>query len=116
MSLIGGEDGEVDQYCSEYFSVAKFKSAYAHNVPALVGKDQWNIVDPGFKLHSHLLTRPPGSPRKNRYRAGEECRVPKKHACKNVEFWGTLLGFVPIQWMHHFKKRNDRQQQMQRRM
>ena len=59
MSLIGGEDGEVDQYCSEYFSVAKFSAAYAYNVPALVGKDQWIIVDPGFKLHSPLLTRPP---------------------------------------------------------
>ena len=23
MTVIGGEDGEVDRYCSEYFSVAK---------------------------------------------------------------------------------------------
>jgi hypothetical protein len=40
MTVIGGADGEVDQYCSEYFSVAKFKAAYADNVPALLGKDQ----------------------------------------------------------------------------
>ena len=26
MTLIGGEDGEVDQYCSEYFSVDEFKA------------------------------------------------------------------------------------------
>ena len=87
MTVIGGEDGEVDQYCSEYFFVAKFRAAYAENVPALLGKDQWNIVDPGFKLHSPVLTRPPGRPRKNRIRAGEEGRVKRQHKCKKC---GTL--------------------------
>ena len=77
MTVIGGADGEVDQYCSEYFSVAKFMAAYADNVPALLGKDQWNIVDPGFKLHSPIMTRPPGRPKKNRFRTGEEGRQPK---------------------------------------
>ncbi|XP_073355050.1 uncharacterized protein [Aegilops tauschii subsp. strangulata] len=85
MTVIGGEDGEVDQYCSEYFSVAKFRVAYAENVPALLGKDQWNIVDPGFKLHSPVLTRPPGRPRKNRIRAGEEGRVKKQRKCKRCD-------------------------------
>jgi hypothetical protein len=87
MTVIGGEDGEVDQYISEYFSVAKFKAAYASNVPALLGKDQWNIVDPGFKLHSPVLTRPPGRPRKNRIRRGEEGRVKRQRKCKKC---GTL--------------------------
>ena len=116
MSTIGGADGEVDQYCSEYFCVAKFMAAYADNVPALLGKDQWNIVDPGFKLHAPVLTRPLGRPRKNRMRAGEEGRLPKKRACKNVEFWGILLGFVPMQWMHHLERRKDGQHPMLRRM
>jgi hypothetical protein len=96
MTVIGGADGEVDQYCSEYFSVAKFKAAYADNAPALLGKDQWNIVDPGFKLHSPVLTRPPGRPRKNRFRTGEEGRAPKGMLAKNVVVWGIFLGFVPI--------------------
>jgi hypothetical protein len=39
MTVIGDEIGEVDQYVSEYFSVAKFKATYAENVPALLGKD-----------------------------------------------------------------------------
>ena len=90
MSIIGGEDGEVDQYCSEYFSVAKFRVAYAENVPALLGKDQWNIVDPGFKLHSPVLTRPPGRPRKNRIRAGEEGRVKKQRKCKRCGILGHI--------------------------
>ncbi|XP_020185340.1 uncharacterized protein [Aegilops tauschii subsp. strangulata] len=90
MTVIGGEDGEVDQYCSEYFSVAKFRAAYAENVPALLGKDQWNIVDPGFKLCSPVLTRPPGRPRKNMIRAGEEGRVKKQRKCKRCGILGHI--------------------------
>ena len=85
MSVIGGEEGEVDQYVSEYFSIAKFRAAYVQNVPALLGKDQWTIVDPGFKLHAPVLTRPPGRPRKNRIRAcavgGAPCRQRKCKHC-----------------------------------
>ena len=90
MTVIGGQDGEVDQYISEYFSVAKFRAAYASNVPALLGKDQWNIVDPGFTLHSPVLTRPPGRPRKNRIRAGEEGRVKKQRKCKKCGNLGHI--------------------------
>ena len=90
MTVIGGADGEVDQYCSEYFSVAKFMAAYADNVPALLGKDQWNIVDPGFKLHASVITRPPGRPRNQRIRAGEEGRLPKKRACKKCGVLGHI--------------------------
>ena len=90
MTIIGGEDGEVDQYCSEYFSVAKFRVAYAENVPALLGKDQRNIVDLGFKLHSPVLARPPGRPRKNRIRVGEEGRVKKQRKCKRCGILGHI--------------------------
>ena len=86
MTVIGGEDGEVDQYCYEYFSIAKFRASYAENVPALLGKYRWNIVHTGFKLHSTVLTRPPGRPRKNRIRAGEEGRVKNNISAKDVVF------------------------------
>jgi hypothetical protein len=72
MSIIGGAEGEVDQYVSKYFSIAKFRAAYAMNVPTLLGKDQWMKVDPGFKLYSPVLTRLAGRPRKNRIRASVE--------------------------------------------
>ncbi|XP_073365744.1 uncharacterized protein [Aegilops tauschii subsp. strangulata] len=75
---------------AEYFSVSKFMAAYADNVPALLGKDQWNIVDPGFKLHAPVITRPPGRPRNQRIRAGEEGRLPKKHACKKCGVLGHI--------------------------
>ncbi|KAE8807211.1 hypothetical protein D1007_16524 [Hordeum vulgare] len=89
MSVIGDADGEVDQYCSEYFFVAKFMAAYADNVFALLGKDEWNIVDPRFKLHSPVMTRPPGRPKKNRFRTveasfGEEERWTTANAEENA--------------------------------
>jgi hypothetical protein len=90
MTVIGGADGEVDQYCSEYLSVAKFKAAYANSVPALLGKDQWNIVDPGFKLHSPVLTRPLGRPRKNRFTQVGRAMYQKSVFVENVEVWGIF--------------------------
>ena len=62
------------------------------HVPALLGKDQWNIVDPGFKLHSPVLTRPPGRPRKNMIRAGEEGRVKRQCKCKKCGNRGHIAG------------------------
>ncbi|KAK1645690.1 hypothetical protein QYE76_063495 [Lolium multiflorum] len=86
-----GEDGEVDQYVSEYFSVAKFRAAYAMNVPTLLGKDQWMKVDPGFKLYSPVLTRPAGRPRKNRIRASAEGGAPiRKRKCKRCGIPGHI--------------------------
>jgi hypothetical protein len=83
MSVIAGAEGEVDQYVSEYFSVAKFRAAYAMNVSTLLGKDQWMKVNPGFKLYSPVLTRPAGRPRKNRIRASAEGGAPiRRCKCK----------------------------------
>ena len=91
MSVIAGAEGEVDQYVSEYFSVAKFRAAYAMNVPTLLGKDQWMKVDPGFKLYSPVLTRPAGRPRKNRIRASAEGGPPiRRRKCKRCGIPGHI--------------------------
>lgn len=41
---------EIEPHVHELYSVVKFKVAYASNIPIMVGKQQWDIVDPGFKL------------------------------------------------------------------
>ena len=38
LNIIRGEEGKVDPYVSEYFSVDKFQKTYEDNVPALLGK------------------------------------------------------------------------------
>ena len=50
ITSLRGEAKEIDQYVHKYFSVEMFKKTYAENLPALEGKQQWDIVDPGFKL------------------------------------------------------------------
>lgn len=36
----------IKQYVHDYCSVARFKATYAQALPALEGKQQWDIVDP----------------------------------------------------------------------
>ena len=78
---------------SNYFSVAKFKATYAENVPALLGREQWDIVDPGFKLCAPVLTRPPGRPQKNRIRPSAEGGVRRQRKCKRCGGLGHIQKF-----------------------
>ncbi|KAM0920763.1 hypothetical protein ACQ4PT_007324 [Festuca glaucescens] len=75
-SLLGydgrGQAGNIQQYVHDYYSVAKFKATYAHALPALEGKQQWDIVDPGFKLCPPVLKRAAGRPRKSQIRPRSE--------------------------------------------
>ncbi|KAM0854097.1 hypothetical protein ACQ4PT_050657 [Festuca glaucescens] len=75
-SLLGhhsrGQAGNIQQYVHEYYSVARFKATYAHALPALEEKQQWDIVDPGFKLCAPVLKRPAGRPRKSRIKPRSE--------------------------------------------
>jgi hypothetical protein len=51
---------EIDHYVHEYYSVAKFNTTYAENVPPIVGKQQWDIVNPSFVLYAPVQGRAPG--------------------------------------------------------
>ncbi|KAM0896486.1 hypothetical protein ACQ4PT_023140 [Festuca glaucescens] len=62
MESIYGQAGNIQQYVHEYYSVARFKATYAHALPALEGKQQWDIVDPDFKLCAPVLKRPAVDP------------------------------------------------------
>ncbi|KAE8784974.1 hypothetical protein D1007_41408 [Hordeum vulgare] len=61
-----------------------FTATYAENLPALEGKQHWDIVDPGFKLCAPIQHRAPGRPRKQRIRISTEGKGlgPRKHKCK----------------------------------
>jgi hypothetical protein len=52
ITSLRGPAAEIDQYAHECYSVAKFKATYAENVPSMVGKQQWDIVNPDFMLHA----------------------------------------------------------------
>ena len=61
-----------------------FRATYAENLPALEGKQQWDIIDPGFKLCAPVQHRAPGRPKKQRIRSSTEGKGlgPRKHKCK----------------------------------
>ncbi|KAM0827872.1 hypothetical protein ACQ4PT_067900 [Festuca glaucescens] len=83
ITTLSGQAGNIQQYVHEYYSVARFKATYAHALPALEGKQQWDIVDPGFKLCAPVLKRPAGRPRKSRIRPRSEGAGlgARKHKC-----------------------------------
>jgi hypothetical protein len=49
-------------YLHEYYSVAKFKAAYANPIPPLTDQSQWPKVDIEFILSPPLMRRKAGRP------------------------------------------------------
>lgn len=92
ITSLRGPVSEIEPYVHEFYSVAKFKAAYADNIPAMVGKQQWDIVDPGFKLHAPVLRRPKGRPRKTRIRSSAEGAGvgARKRKCKRCGGFGHI--------------------------
>ena len=84
ITALRGEASGIDQYVHKYYSVDMFRATYLENLPALEGKQQWDIIDPGFKLCAHIQHRAPGRPRKQRIRSSTEGKGlgPRKHKCK----------------------------------
>jgi hypothetical protein len=56
-------------YLHEYYSVQKFKAAYATPIPALTDQSQWPEVDIEFTLCPPLSKRKAGRPKQSRYKA-----------------------------------------------
>jgi hypothetical protein len=56
-------------YLHEYYSVQKFKAAYANPIPPLTDQSQWPEVDIHFTLSPPLMRRKAGWPQQSRFRA-----------------------------------------------
>ncbi|XP_022019508.2 uncharacterized protein LOC110919548 [Helianthus annuus] len=68
-------DVNWDMYVDPFYTIEKFKLAYALEVAPMPTKDQWVHIDNEEKIYPPAIKRPPGRPRKNRIRPGDE---PKK--------------------------------------
>jgi hypothetical protein len=51
-----------------YYSVEKFRAAYASRVPNLKDRSQWNFVDLGYKLYPPKQKRAAGRPKVQRHK------------------------------------------------
>ena len=56
-------------YLHEYYSVARFKAAYATPIPALTDQSQWPKVDIEFSMCPPLTKRKAGRPKQSRFKA-----------------------------------------------
>ena len=81
ISKLRGQGSEVENFVDEYFSVAKICATYAENVPPLTDLNDWEVVNPGFKLEPPILRKPPGRP-KNKTIEGSHEKVPRLGASK----------------------------------
>jgi hypothetical protein len=64
-------DVNWDKFVDTYFTIEKYKSAYALEVAPMPTKDQWVHID-AEKIHPPTIKRPPGRPKKNRIKANDE--------------------------------------------
>ena len=55
-------------YLHEYYSVKKFKAAYATPIPALTDQSQWPEVEIEFTLCPPLTRRKAGRPKQSRFK------------------------------------------------
>ena len=70
-------------YLHEYYSVAKFKAAYATPIPALTDQSQWPEVDIEFSLCPPLTRRKAGRPKQSRFKPWFEKGGSSKKAKKD---------------------------------
>nr|KAJ0212689.1 hypothetical protein LSAT_V11C400164730 [Lactuca sativa] len=56
-------DANWDKYVDPYFTIDKFKVAYAFQIAPMPGQDQWAQKD-GEKIYRPIIKRPPRRPRK----------------------------------------------------
>ncbi|KAK9078304.1 hypothetical protein SSX86_002361 [Deinandra increscens subsp. villosa] len=68
-------DENWDNFVDSYFTIEKFKLAYALEVSPMPARDQWVHMDIGEKIYPPAIKRPPGRLRKNRIKPNDE---PKK--------------------------------------
>ncbi|WVZ83695.1 hypothetical protein U9M48_030816 [Paspalum notatum var. saurae] len=72
IAFIGTRRVDLEDFVDKYYSVEKFKAAYASYVCPLPDKTQWEPVNTGFKLLPPLLKRAAGRPRTRRIVGVEE--------------------------------------------
>jgi hypothetical protein len=80
---------EIKDFVHEYYSVARFKAAYADRVPPMPDRADWPEVELGYKLHPPLQKRAAGRPRVVRIRGSMEERANKRKVkCRRCKGFG----------------------------
>ncbi|KAI3827087.1 hypothetical protein L1987_01151 [Smallanthus sonchifolius] len=79
-------DVNLDNHVDSYFTIEKFKLAYALEVAPMPAKDQWVHIDTEEKICPPAIKRPSGILRKNRIKPNDESK--KRHKCPRCGEYG----------------------------
>ena len=71
---------KIDEFVDEYFSVDRFRKAYADSFNPMTSKDSWPRVDLGYKFKKPKLRRKPGRPRISRMKSYDEVGTSKRES------------------------------------
>ncbi|KAM0901148.1 hypothetical protein ACQ4PT_020159 [Festuca glaucescens] len=85
----GFSDAHIKNYVDLYYSIDKFRAAYAQLIPAMPDKTQWPKSDHGFFMHPPLLKATAGRTKTERYKgcAGKKSKK-GKHLCPICKDYG----------------------------
>lgn len=105
---INNEIDIMEDYVHNYFSLDKFRAAYAGEIEPMTDRSQWPHVDAGFDMDAPIdKGRPPGRPRKQRYKSaleggkgGPKKKEPKQlgsqNRCKRCQELGHRQAGCPL--------------------
>ncbi|GKB67361.1 zinc finger, SWIM-type containing protein [Tanacetum coccineum] len=71
-----------------FFTIDKFKEAYALEISPIPDKDQWAPIDTSEKIYPPIIKRPVGRPKKNRIVPHDETK--KRRKCRRCGRYGHL--------------------------
>jgi len=69
---------KMDEFIDDYFSVNRFRKAYAGTFNPMTSKVSWPRVDLDYKIKKPKLRRKPGRPRISRMKSYDEAGTSKK--------------------------------------
>ncbi|XBI79870.1 hypothetical protein VPH35_089192 [Triticum aestivum] len=82
-------NAHIRHYVDLYFSIDKYRAAYAQLIPAMPDKTQWPKSDHGFFMHPPLLKATAGRRKTERYKGcGEKERKSGQHLCPICKEYG----------------------------
>jgi hypothetical protein len=87
--ILSNRGVQIDDFVHEYYSVARFKVAYADRIEPLPDRSEWPVVDLRYKVYPPLLGRGAGRPKVQRIRGCLEQKANKKKVkCRRCKGFG----------------------------
>jgi hypothetical protein len=75
--IIALADGKIEMHVDSYYSIEKFRAAYAQLILAMTDKTQWPKSSHGFFIHPPLLTPIASKTKTERHKGGTEKKKKK---------------------------------------